>query len=289
MTRPSPTESDASASLYYPAPAHERQRIGLPRLMEMRFRGLDLAPIGKNLIERIEREPTDANALLDLSCLMFLNGQTALGLRLQADALALTRDFELPAQGPERLRLLVLQRAGVLMDNMPVEFLLHGSDTTVITHYVDETEARRLGDVALPAHDVLCVGICEAPDAHGLLTALQRGLAHHSRPVLNGPERIARLSRGTLAQAVGDLPGAVVPMNLRVKRSTLEDVAAGRQPLEALLPDRAAPVIVRPLGSHAGHDLERLGNSTEVADYLAGYAEALADTASERHGGAPDD
>jgi hypothetical protein len=27
----------------------------------------------------------------------------------------------------------------------------------------------------------------------------------------------------------------------------------------------------------------------EVADYLAGYAEALADTASERHGGAPDD
>jgi hypothetical protein len=34
---------------------------------------------------------------------------------------------------------------------------------------------------------------------------------------------------------------------------------------------------------------DRVTRNHQVADYLAGYAEALADTTSERHGGAADD
>ncbi|MDE2504945.1 MAG: hypothetical protein KGL18_18430, partial [Burkholderiales bacterium] len=129
--------------LYYPGPRDERDLIGLPRLMEMAFRGLDLAPLRDRLVERARRDPDDANALLDLSTLLFLRGRSELALRVQAEALALRRVYTLAASGPERLRAAMLMIPGDLMANMPIEFLLHGSDVTLDLVYLDPAQPAR--------------------------------------------------------------------------------------------------------------------------------------------------
>ncbi len=42
----------------------------------------------------------------------------------------------------------------------------------------------------------------------------------------------------------------------------------GAQPLDAILPSEGFPIIVRPVGSHGGQGLERLGDHSELAAYL---------------------
>ena len=44
--------------------------IGLAALMRQAFSGVDLKPLGAQLIERSARDPDDANALMDLSTVL---------------------------------------------------------------------------------------------------------------------------------------------------------------------------------------------------------------------------
>jgi len=60
------------------------------------------------------------------------------------------------------------------------------------------------------------------------------------------------------------------PATRRVARATLQAVADGVRPLEALHADLRYPVIVRPIGSHAGKGLEKLDDAPALAAYLAG-------------------
>ena len=55
--------------------------IGLASLMRMAFSGVDLAPLGTQLIARADTEPrtADANALLDLSIVLQLRARAGAG------------------------------------------------------------------------------------------------------------------------------------------------------------------------------------------------------------------
>jgi glutathione synthase/RimK-type ligase-like ATP-grasp enzyme len=58
-----------------------------------------------------------------------------------------------------------------------------------------------------------------------------------------------------------------------VERADLDAVACGGLALGSLHADLTFPVIVRPIGSHAGKGLEKLDEASAVADYLAEHAE----------------
>ena len=49
--------------------------IGLPALCKMAFDGLDLAPVWNDLVLRVQAQPDDAAALLDLSTIAQLQGR----------------------------------------------------------------------------------------------------------------------------------------------------------------------------------------------------------------------
>jgi hypothetical protein len=63
--------------------------IGLPTLCKMAFDGLDLAPVWNKLVHRVNAQPDDAAALLDLSTIAQLQGRTQDRVALQAAALQL--------------------------------------------------------------------------------------------------------------------------------------------------------------------------------------------------------
>jgi glutathione synthase/RimK-type ligase-like ATP-grasp enzyme len=151
------------------------------------------------------------------------------------------------------------------MSNTPVEFLVEDSDVTLELLYVT---ADRPFPTEVPEHDVLLVGVAESDANRELLRRLADYVKDWPRPVLNRPEHIAVLSRDGACAALRGLPGVAMPLTARVLRADLQALADGAVALPALLADGVFPLIVRPLGSHAGTNLEKVDDLAALDAYL---------------------
>ncbi|HXZ00761.1 MAG TPA: hypothetical protein VEI03_12225 [Stellaceae bacterium] len=245
--------------------------IGVARLSKMMFDGRDLTPIWRELVNKYIYQREDAAALMDLATVEQLFGNREDGLARQADALAIERVYRSPcAAARPGLRLLAFAAPGDLGTNTPLEFLLEGSDVALDTLYI--VPGRPLPQ-PLPEHDVAIVAAGESDDNAPILAEIERLAAFWPRPVLNRPERVLQLSRERLFALLDGAPGLVMPMTLRADRISLQRLAAGSVAVGDLLPDGAFPLIVRPVGSHAGHGLRKLDDAAALAAYLVERAE----------------
>ena len=241
--------------------------LGLALLGRTVFEGDRLAAVWSGLVARLAADQADAGAMLDLSTLLQMRGDREGGLKLQASALALSRCYRNTHGTGRGLRVLAFAAAGDLMTNTPLDFLLEGSDIELTTWYVDGAAP---SPDEVPDHDVAFLAISQADDGSAALSALARDFDAWPRPVINGhPERIAALTRDGVAGLFAGHPQVVCPPTVRLGRSALEAVAGGAQPLAALHPDLRFPVIVRPVGSHAGKSLEKLDDARALTAYLA--------------------
>lgn len=245
-----------------PAPS---KLIGLAPLMRKAFSGGDLKPLGAELIEYAKNFPEDAHALMNLATVLLLLGHREEALATQMEALKLQPLYSIPAVGTPRLRLLALMTDGDLMANTPLEFLLEDADIALDMLYVGADIPTLDG---LPEHDVMFVAIGEADDKQDLLLGLQEIVRAWPRPVLNQPERIAQLGRDRACTLLQDAPGVVMPHAARISRQTLEQLGRGEVAISSILPGDDFPVIVRPLGSHAGQGLRKVMSAEDVPDYL---------------------
>jgi hypothetical protein len=109
----------------------------------------------------------------------------------------------------------------------------------------------------LPPHDAVFVAIGESDEAAPHLDAVARFVATSDRPVLNKPELISRLGRVPLAETFANARYCRVVTTTRIAR---ERYAADGFPV---------PHIVRPVGSHGGHGLERIDDDAQRAAYVA--------------------
>jgi len=224
------------------------------------------------LVACLAANPADAGAMLDLSTLLQMRGERDKGLALQAAALAERRGYRTVHGTGRALKVLAFQAPGDLMTNTPLDFLLEGSDVELTTWYVD---AALPSPDEVPEHDVAVLAISQADDGSAALARLGDAFEAWPRPVINGsPQRIAALSRDGVAEAFAGHPRIVTPVTRRVGREALQAVAARAAPLAALHADLRFPVIVRPIGSHAGNGLEKLDGPIALAAYLAAHAEA---------------
>jgi glutathione synthase/RimK-type ligase-like ATP-grasp enzyme len=240
--------------------------IGLAHLMRQAFGGIDLAPQAQALIAFADCHPEDAAALLDLSTMLLLTGHRSLALSTQREALQMRQHYRLPAPDAPTLRVLVMLAPGDLMANTPVEFLLEHSSMAHDLMYVGfEVPAME----SVPEHDVLFVAIGESDDNAALLAALAPILDDWPRPVVNRPAQIATLSRTGASVALQGLPGVCMPASLRVGRAAVAAVAMGEADLATLADGVPYPLIMRPVGSHAGQDLDRIDSHAMLAAYLA--------------------
>ncbi len=242
-------------------------RLGVARLTKMAYAGADLTPLWNELRERVVKDPSDAGALMDLSLIAQLTGNPELGQLCQAQALGTRRLYRLArAPKPAKLRLLALCAAVDIGTNTPLEFLVQDTDVELCSLYVVPDS-----QVIEPPcdHDVAIVAVPDSDANRPTLTAIAKMIEIWPRPVLNTPDRIARLERDRFCALVGDIPGIAIPPTARADRDQLAEIATSGRLAKGDFKDWAFPVIIRPVGSQAGKGLEKIDDAAALGAYLA--------------------
>lgn len=235
--------------------AAEAEILGLAEIARAAYRQRDLQDLQDFLTGRVATDPDDAAATMDLSILSQAFGRSEEAAALRARAVKLCRTFATVHGDGSGPRLLALVTEGDFMANTPVDFLLVGSNATLLSHHVDAA-TDSLAD--LPPHDAILLGVAEAPGHRPTLERLQALLPGYPGRVLNGdPARIAGLTRDGVSDLLADLPGVVCPPTVRATRAELAPVAAGA-PLDRLHPGLGWPLVLRPVGTHAGEGMEKV-------------------------------
>ena len=233
----------------------------------MSIAGTEMQALGEQMLAQTQDQPDDANQWMNLSILMQCMGQRDMGLVLQELALDLKRHYALPAtQQPAQCRLLMLMLAGDLSANTPLECLLENSDIDLDLYYVTPDD---LSNMTLPAHDVLLLAMSEADDNHGFLQALDVMLTDWPQPVINAARYLPHVGRDVASALLQNVPGLLMPPTLRATRAVLNAIASGEEQLGEVFEGCDFPVILRPVGSQAGRDLEKITSPAEVASYLS--------------------
>lgn len=236
--------------------------MGLASLMRKVMSGENLA----HLVNIAAYNPNDANMLMEMSVIFQLTGNRDMGLELQGKALKLRQLYHLPpVTGVTGMRLLAIMRPGDMMDNTPVDFLLEGSDVALELLYVSLDMPF---PASLPDHDVLIVAIGQTDQNQPLLEQVEKLIHFSPRPVLNRPERISRLSRENVSRLLKSAPGIEIPITARIDRQGLQQICRGEKLISSVLEDGIFPIIIRPVGSHAGAGLAKLDSAEAIAAYL---------------------
>ncbi|MHB8346182.1 MAG: ATP-grasp domain-containing protein [Acidiferrobacterales bacterium] len=241
---------------------------GMAALMQKLCAGGDLNAIGSGFIARVQQDPGDANALMDLATMLQLVGKPDLALNAQQQALALSRLYRIaPENGQVAIRVLALMAPGDLMSNTPLEFLIQDSDVQLDMLYLSPSLPI---PATIPEHDLLFVAVGESENNRPLLKELVSALEDWPRPVLNPPARIACLSRDTASALLRDIPGVVMPVSVRIERAVLKQIAHRSFDVGTILGDGGFPLIIRPTDSHAGRGLEKIDGPEAISGYLEG-------------------
>jgi glutathione synthase/RimK-type ligase-like ATP-grasp enzyme len=241
-------------------------RIGFAKLTKMAFDGVSLLPLKQDLTDKVANGTADAGVGLDLSLIAQLLGQKQVGLAIQNEVLAVHQLFRSPcATTRPRLRVLALAAEIDMGGNTPIEFLLEGSDIELKTLYIVPGSDIPM---PLPDHDVAIVVASDSPECRTAFAEMMRLLPQWPRPVLNAPHLISNLDREKLHPLLQGIEGIDIPATIAVSRAQLEEVADSRTSLAAVAQGTPLPVIVRPLGSHAGRGLAKVTTPVEMQAYL---------------------
>lgn len=243
---------------------------GLANLMSRVYHGEDLTNLGMELVALGNQG--DAQALLDLSILLQLQGQQDLGVTVQQQALALQQHYYLePPVQRDKLRLLAIVAPGNLMTNTPLEFIAEGAGFQMQLFYVDPALPF---PAQIPDHDLAIVALSELDRNLNNLDYIDSWISQWPRPVLNQPKPVSILGRDLICHQLQNLSNIEMPITIRVSREILHNVADGNPPLEELIVDGNMPVIIRPVDSHAGKGLEKLDQPSALKDYLSRHPDA---------------
>ena len=214
------------------------------------------------LLRRAASDPDEAQMFMKLSMISLALGRREFGLQLQAKALAKRQVYRFDrASGSTGIRLLAVMKPGDMQDNTPVDFLLEDSDVVLYVLYAAPDLPL---PKALPDHDLVLVAAGESVEHPDCLRHIAGLLESCQRPVLNVPERIARLSRDHASRLLTPLPGGIVPHTVQADRGDLELFASQASMLDGL----RFPLLIRPVDSHAGEGLARVESPVAIADYL---------------------
>jgi hypothetical protein len=241
--------------------------VGQAHIIDMAFRGLDMTRLINSLTARATTDPDDAAALMDLASIFLVLHKPEEGLALQREALGIEQVYRQPIRTAtgRALRILMFAGPGDFMANMPVEFLLEGADISLDVIYLLPGQPL---PSQVPDHDIAIVGIAESDENGPILDHLSSIVGAWPTRVLVDPQAIKTLSRERLWQVLSDAPGVRIPPTIRVDRDTVARLAQTDDALGGVLAGARYPIIVRPVGSHAGHGLEKIDGAMHLSAYL---------------------
>jgi hypothetical protein len=241
-------------------------RMGVAKLTKMAVAGIDLRPLWQTLIAKAIDGSITAGEGLDLSLIAQLLGDKPAGLAIQHEILVSHQLFRSPsAVTKPRLRVLALAAATDMGSNMPIEFLLDGSDIELMTLYV-------MPDIgwpaSLPDHDIVIVIASDSEECRDALRLVDSVASLWPRPLLNPPQLVCNLDRDKLHHVLAGIGGLEIPATIAVSRETLSQPSSSADAIRDVAADLAFPVIIRPRGSHAGAGLAKLDDHHAITCYL---------------------
>ncbi len=244
---------------------HEDQKatiLGMAHILRMAFDGNDLSELTAKLVDRINIDPTDAAALLDLSVVLQLNKQNRVAMELQRQSLLQRQHFQLQSNPKSaQLRLLLIMGPGEVMANTPVEFLVENSSISTHLLYLGEGIP---APESIPDHDIAFVAVCESETSQWLLEQLEDVMRQWPRPYINAPSKIAQLTRDNVPNLLAEIPSCRCSQVTRVERAALMDQ------FHQLYPNA---LLIRPIDSHAGHGLAKIDQPGDMENYLDRFSD----------------
>jgi glutathione synthase/RimK-type ligase-like ATP-grasp enzyme len=241
--------------------------LGLAPFLHLSIESGDLRHVAEELLAQAAQEQDNAVLWMNLATAFFSIRQRRLGLAMHQQALFLRRQFHLPASlQPARCHVLMLMAPGDVAENMPLDCLLQSSAVDLTLYYA--TPEAPLPPEP-PAHDVLLVGLTDTDKNRPILKTLESMLASWGKPVINRPQSIPNVERNTASVLLQGVPGLLMPLTHQVARASLVEFGSGTQRPPELPDDCPFPIILRPVGSHAGRDLVRIDDAAGIASYLA--------------------
>ena len=156
-----------------PAPAN------LAALLKLGFDGGDLKILWANRMARIECDPSDAAALMDLCNIEQILGDQASGLRRQTEALGQHRLYRSSWRAYNSLRVLAFMAPGDISANTPIEFLLQRSGAELYALYIVPGQPL---PSPLPDHDIAIVLASESDEVRPVMREIERLIAKLALP-----------------------------------------------------------------------------------------------------------
>ena len=246
----------------------ERLLLGNTVLFRTLYNEQAIPELWEALVNRYTQDPTDFEALLDLSVMVHATGQPQKGREMQSAALRFKKIYKRKHGTGKGLRVAALMVEGDMTANTPIDFLLVQSDFMLYTVFVDE---KTLTLSEIPDVDVIFMAIGESPANQGVLRRVEELLNawHDHPPIINRDVGlIAKMTRDRLHRELSNDPAILSPPQVIVSRAEIEEIAAGRRRVEEFLPGYSMPVIVRPVGTHAGNGLELIESPDSLSNYL---------------------
>ena len=252
--------------------------LGNGALFKFGINGGDLNKVFAFYQDELRKRPDDAACQVDLALLHLLLWRKDEAYQIQTRALERQRLFRVVGSAgkevPVLRRVLALVAPGDFTNNAQLEFILDGGDVGLDVLYL--VPGQPLPD-ALPEHDVAFCAVNESDENLPILQRLASLVPRWPRPVLNAPERIARLSRNGVATLMRAAPSVCAPAVRRVTASDIQSVAAGTIDLGDLLPEGAFPILVRPVGSHGGKNLAKVDDGKALAIYQQNLGDGISE------------
>lgn len=251
-----------------------QNRVGVAQLTHLALNGVDLHPLRSLLLQQYAEDAENAGALMDLSVIDQMYGDREQGLAWQAKAFETCTLFRTYRGQQAKKKLLVFALPIDIGSNTPIEFLLPNDEFEIITYYLNPD--RVTPDTAeLPEHDVaFCAAPADAENAPQFYALVRKLTENTGTKVLNLRDAEERLDRTSLQRCLPEMPGLKLPQILRVQRNTLEAALQATTLLGPLAALGNYPIVIRPLGSHAGKGLAKLNSAAELGDYLARHDDA---------------
>lgn len=205
-------------------------------------------------------DPEDVRAHLGLYYLGEAQGDHEFSARHQAEALKRQQVFsEAARNGAKAPSILVLESPGNFQANLPTGFFLSAERYHLHRYVLVEGMKLRSPD-QLPPYDIVFNAVSEPDRTTAALGLAAAFIDSQDKPCLNQPRAVSATARDRTAQILDGIEGLIIPEMRRVARGELLSRAGAM----------GFPVLLRPVGSHAGDDLEKLESPDEVEAYLKG-------------------
>ncbi len=264
--------------------------VGVAQLASLAMQGVDLHPLRSYLMQNCIEGEQRAGALMDLAIIDQLYGDREQGLVWQAKAFETCTLFRTDRGKKGKKTLLVFALPTDIGGNTPIEFLLRSDEFEIMTLYL-RPGASAQGAIELPEHDVaFCAAPADAAEAEAFHALVQDLTRRTGKTVFNAHGAPTKLGRVALKPSLPKMDGLRLAETTELDRAALVQAltCGAAEPLFAGC--ETFPCVIRPVGSHAGHGLEKLSSASDLASYLrrhdnpAFYLSEYIDYASEHDG-----